>query len=82
MIKRIKKLPPGTRVTVIEMRNKDGKIKYPESEKFVGKFGKVLKLFDVRMTKDEKFEQWPSYKLEMDDGEVTILHAEIVVKKK
>ncbi len=80
MIKKIKKLKPGTRIKVIEMKNREGKLKYPESEKFIGKYGNVLKLSDIRMTKDEKFENWPSYQLKMDDGEVTILHAEIVVK--
>ncbi|MCK4368978.1 MAG: hypothetical protein KAV68_04855 [Dehalococcoidales bacterium] len=80
MIRKIKKLKPGTRIKVIEMKNREGKLKYPESENFIGKYGKVLKLFDVRMTKDEKFENWPSYKLEMDDGEVTILHAEVVIE--
>ena len=82
MLKKIKKLQPGTRITVIEMRDRDGQLKYPESENFIGKCGKVLQPFDVRMTKDEKFESWPSYKLEMDDGEITLLHAEIVVEAK
>ncbi|MFC1914406.1 hypothetical protein ACFLXF_03945 [Chloroflexota bacterium] len=81
MVKKIKKLQLGTRIKVIEMRTSKGKMKYPESKNFVGKSGKVLKLFDVRMTRDEKFEQWPSYQLEMDNGEVTILHAEIVSEK-
>jgi hypothetical protein len=66
-----RKYREGQKVKILEVKDSKGKLKYPEIQEYIDRVGTIVKGFDVRMSPDEKFEDYPSYQIEIDDGEMT-----------